>query len=173
MARLDDHAGSTLPVDPDLGLDAPLQRGQRRLRRRRPRAQAIIVVSVGVGGSMGALARYGLSLLLSTPPGHFPTGTFVINVTGSVVLGFLLVLLMEQFPRGRLARLVLGTGLIGAYTTFSTFMVETDLLVRDGHALTAVVYAIASALAGLCAVMTGIVGARAVMGIERMVQEAN
>ncbi|MHB1487230.1 MAG: fluoride efflux transporter CrcB [Acidimicrobiales bacterium] len=171
MARLDDDVSSTLPVDPDLV--APLKRGQGRLRRRRPRAQAIIVVSVGVGGSIGALARYGLSLLLSTSSGHFPTGTFVINVTGSAVLGFLLVLLMEQFPRGRLARLVLGTGFIGAYTTFSTFMVETDLLVRDGHVLTAVVYALGSAVAGLFAVMAGIVGARAVMRMERSLQEVN
>ncbi|MHB8328010.1 MAG: fluoride efflux transporter FluC, partial [Acidimicrobiales bacterium] len=101
-------------------------------RRRARHVQIVIVVAVACGGVIGALSRYLLSLALPTETGQFPWGTFLINVTGSALLGFLLVLLMEQFPRGHLARPVLGTGIIGAYTTFSTFVVEAVLLVRAG-----------------------------------------
>ena len=82
---------------------------------------------------LGAVSRYAISLALPSEPGRFPWGTFLVNVTGSFVLGFLLVVLLEQFPRGRLARSVIGTGFIGAYTTLSTFVVKAVELVRDGH----------------------------------------
>ncbi len=113
---------------------------------------------------VGALSRYALSLALPTSPGQFPWATLLINVTGSAVLGFLLVLLMEKFPRTRLARPVLGTGIVGAYTTFSTFAVESVLLVRADHAATALVYVLASVAVGLVAVWSGMTGARLLLG---------
>ena len=77
---------------------------------------------------------------------------------------FLLVSLIQRFPPERYLRVFLGTGFLGAYTTFSTFSVETDLLVKDGHGLTAAVYVAASIVVGLGAALCGVsltrVGAR-------------
>lgn len=111
---------------------------------------------VGIGGVVGALARYGVARALPTTATAFPWATFVVNVTGSFVLGSLLTLLVERVPRGRVARPLLGTGVLGAYTTFSTFMVEAVLLVRNGHAATAALYVATSVVAGLLAVAAGI-----------------
>jgi CrcB protein len=140
-------------------------------RRRARRAQVLIVVALGLGGVAGALSRYFISLAMPTIDGRFPWGTFVINVTGSAVLGFLLILVIEQFPRGRLARPVLGTGFLGAYTTFSTFMVEAVNLVRAGRALIAVTYLVASAVVGLLAMWAGMTVARSLIRFERWLQE--
>jgi len=120
---------------------------------------------------LGAVSRYAVSLAIPTHADRFPWGTFLINISGSAVLGFILILLIEQFPRGRLARPVIGTGFIGAYTTFSTFMVETLLLIRDGHPAIAVAYLAASVAAGLAAVWIGMSGARIVLRAERWLQQ--
>ena len=98
-------------------------------------------------------------------------GTFVINISGSFILGFLLIILIEQFTMGRLARPVIGTGVIGAYTTFSTFMVEAVLLVRAGDPGLALAYLAASLVLGLAAGLVGMLGARAVLHAERWLQE--
>jgi CrcB protein len=92
-------------------------------------------------------------------------------VTGSAFLGLLLVVLVEQFPRGRLTRPIVATGVIGAYTTFSTFEIDAVNLVRAGHPTTAVIYVTASVIAGLVAVWAGMTGARALLQIERQLQE--
>jgi len=157
-----------LPVDPDLGVGEPGRRSQRRRDRRR---QVFIVAALGIGGVLGAVSRYALLLAMPTPNGHFPWGTFVINISGSAMLGLLLVLLLEQFSRGRLARPVIGTGVIGAYTTFSTYMVEAVQLIRTGHVDTAVIYVLSSVLLGLFAVWLGMIGARGLVRVERWLQE--
>jgi fluoride exporter len=133
--------------------------------------QMFMVIALGCGGVVGALARYSVSLALPGQTGRFPWGTFVINVSGSAVLGFLLILLIEQFPRGRLARPVIGTGVIGAYTTFSTFVVDAVLLARADKILTAVIYVLASVVFGLLAVWLGMVTARVILRIERWMQQ--
>lgn len=135
------------------------------------RPQWIIVVSLAFGGALGAIARYAISLGLPTDAGRFPWGTFFINVSGSFVLGFLLIMLIEQFPQGRLARPVIGTGFVGAYTTFSTFMVESVELVRAGDPETALAYLGASLVVGLAAVFIGMTGARMVLRAEHWLQE--
>lgn len=160
-----------VPLDPDLDTGPPGRLGPRRRRRRFLRPQVIIVGSLAVGGSVGAVARYAISLALPTVTGRFPWGTFVINISGSFVLGFLLIILIEQFPMGRLARPVIGTGVIGAYTTFSTFMVEAVLLVRAGDPGLALAYLVASLVLGLVAVWVGMLGARVVLRAERWLQE--
>jgi CrcB protein len=133
----------------------------------------VIVAAVALGGVVGALGRYGLSFAVPAEAGRYPWGTFVINLSGSAVLGFLLVLLVEQFPRGRLARPFVGTGILGAYTTFSTFVVDAVLLVRDHHAGTASVYVLASVIGGLGAVLLGMTTARLVVKAERLLQESS
>ena len=91
------------------------------------------VVGIAVAGALGALARYGLGGLVSERfPGAFPWGTLVINVTGSFVLGFLFVLLTERLQVAPAMRTSLTIGFLGAYTTFSTFSLETVRLLEDG-----------------------------------------
>ena len=109
---------------------------------------------------MGAPARFEVAQLIHVAKDTFPWATFWTNVSGSFVLGFLLVLLIERFPPTRYLRPFFATGFLGAFTTFSTFAVETDLLIKDGHAVVGVVYALGSLTAGLAAVWAGIVLAR-------------
>ena len=109
---------------------------------------------------LGATARFKLAEALPNETGHFPWATFWTNISGSFLLGFLLVLLFERFPPSRYVRPFLATGLLGAYTTMSTYAVETALLLKDDHVATAVAYALGSIVAGLLVVYAGIVAAR-------------
>ncbi len=109
---------------------------------------------------VGATARFKLAEALPTRPGHFPWATLWTNLSGSFVLGFLLVLVLERFPPTRYVRPFLATGVLGAYTTMSTFTVETALLVKDGHSATGLLYAIGSVTAGLVLAYAGIAAAR-------------
>jgi CrcB protein len=114
-----------------------------------------------LGGAFGAPARYELSRLIGVGSGAFPWATFLINITGSFALGVVLALILERFPPTVYLRPLLATGFLGAYTTYSTFAVEDDLLVKGGHPATAVAYAAASLVAGFVAVWAGILVARA------------
>ena len=139
-------------------------------RPRVRRSQLVIVFALGCGGIVGALARYVVLLALPITQGQFPWNTFIVNVTGSAVLGFLLTLLIEQFPRGRLVRPFIGTGVIGAYTTFSTFEIDALLLFRGHHLMTGVSYVTASLLSGLLALWLGMSGARMAIRVEQWLQ---
>ncbi len=130
-------------------------------------SQKTIVLAVGIGGVFGAVARYAVSLAVPTGSGGFPWSTFLVNITGSAVLGLLLVLLVDRFPRSGLTRPVLGTGIIGAYTTFSNFEVDAVVLVRAGHPETAVVYVVATVVAGLSACWAGMTGVHGLLQLER------
>lgn len=123
-----------------------------------------MLVAVAAGALPGGAARYGLAQAITVPAEHFPWATFWTNVSGSFLLGFLLVLFLERYPPARYARAFAGTGFCGAYTTFSTFSVETDLLVKDGHAALALAYVVASLAAGIVAAGAGIVVARRATG---------
>lgn len=113
------------------------------------------VAAVAAGGALGAPARFAIGEVAHVTPGSFPWPTFWVNVGGSFALGVLVVLVVERFPATRYVRPFLATGFLGAFTTFSTFAVETDVLAKDGHAGIAIVYAIASLVAGLLAVFAG------------------
>lgn len=154
-----------LPVDPDL---LPDDRTATRPARRR--ADLLLLGVVAAGGAVGSVARYGVSLAMPTVAGRFPWGTFLINLSGSVLLGFLLVLLLEQFPRGHLARPLIGTGVLGAYTTFSTLEVDAVLLVRDHHPAVAATYLAGSLAGGFVCVWLGMLGARLAVRAERWLQ---
>jgi CrcB protein len=114
------------------------------------------VAAVFVGALPGGAARYGLAQAITVPAGHFPWATLVTNISGALALGVLLALLIERYPPSLYARAFAGTGFLGAYTTFSTFAVETDLLVKDGHAGTAAAYVVASLAGGLAAAGLGL-----------------
>jgi CrcB protein len=124
------------------------------------RVQADVLAVIAIGGIIGATARYELARALPITPGTFPWATFWTNVSGSLVLGFLLVLLLDRTRTHRLLRPFLATGILGAYTTMSTYLVETAVLIKDGHAGVGVTYALSSLVVGLLCAYAGMVGAR-------------
>ncbi len=132
--------------------------------RARPTGRVTDVALVVIGGAAGSLTRHGVSEWLN--PGHrFPVGTFAVNVTGSFVLGALLAALLlsgdDTGPRHQ-ARVLLGTGFLGGYTTYSALAVETETLLRSDHAALGLTYAVGSVAAGLVAAIAGVlVGRRA------------
>jgi CrcB protein len=89
-------------------------------------------------------------------PGTFPWGTFWINVSGSFALGLLLTFVLERWPPTRFVRPFAAVGFLGAYTTFSTFGVEADLLFSAGRILIGVAYVLGSLAGGLTAAYLGI-----------------
>lgn len=111
---------------------------------------------IAAGGVLGAVARYGVASALPARDGAFPWATFAVNVSGSAALGVVLVLVMERRPTSRYLRPFTATGFLGAYTTFSTMVVEGDVLARDGHVGTAALYVVASLAAGLAAARVGV-----------------
>nr|MCW2728205.1 hypothetical protein [Aeromicrobium sp.] len=117
------------------------------------------------GGAAGTLTRYGVTELLD-PDRLFPLGTFTANVTGSFVLGALLTVLAmrgDDDGRRREARLLLGTGFLGGYTTYSALAVETETLLREDHVALGLGYALGSVAIGLLAAVAGMAAARRVV----------
>jgi fluoride exporter len=125
------------------------------------RADVAVVLAVGSGGALGALARYGVELGGDVGRGAFPWPTLVVNISGSFVLGLVYTLLGERLRPTPYLRAFLAIGLLGAYTTFSTWTAEDVLLVRDGEVLTAAMYAVTTIVAGIVAVVGGMAAGRA------------
>jgi CrcB protein len=117
---------------------------------------------VGLGGFIGANARFVVARLVGAAfETRFPLGTFVINVSGSFLLGVLgTIIALKLMPSSEAMRLALGVGFLGAFTTFSTFEFETHALLEDGSWLLATANMFASLFAGLIALRAGIVLAR-------------
>lgn len=120
-------------------------------------------LAVAAGGALGAMLRYYLGgTVLARAGTPFPTATFVINITGSLIIGFFLTLATERLHISPLWRLAVAVGFVGAYTTFSTFEYETARLVEDGDFLHALLNIILSVTLGFAAVWAGIILARTV-----------
>jgi CrcB protein len=142
------------PVDPDVDLHVPAQ-------RRESRSQRAVLAVIAVGGMVGASARHGCELAWPTPSGGLPWATFTINASGCLLIGVLMVFVVEVGGAHPLVRPFLGVGLLGGFTTFSTYTVEaTGLLTGDRPGL-AIGYLFGTVLAALVAVATGVVSARA------------
>jgi CrcB protein len=110
---------------------------------------------VALAGALGALTRYGVhAAVQSRMASKLPYGTVVVNITGSFALGLLVGLATYQ-GLGADVRTVVGTGFIGAYTTFSSFSYDTFGLVEDGLSAAALVSALGSVVAGLAAATAG------------------
>jgi fluoride exporter len=117
------------------------------------------LAAIAIGGGVGSAARYLLSAAF--PAGHgFPWAIFAVNVSGSFVLGVLMVYLLEIWPPRRFLRPFLAVGLVGGYTTFSTYAGGVMTLLTGGATALAVAYALASILAALVAVWCGLRAAR-------------
>ncbi|HET9115382.1 MAG TPA: fluoride efflux transporter CrcB [Gaiellaceae bacterium] len=120
------------------------------------------IVAIAVAGALGALARYGLDGFVSRRlPTAFPWGTFVVNISGALVLGFVITLMTEQLSTAPWLRSAITIGFLGAYTTFSTLQFETYRLLEDGALGLAAANVLGSAAAGLAAVYLGVVTGRA------------
>ena len=115
-----------------------------------------MVLWVAFAGALGALARYTVHhVVQSRASGLFPFGTVVVNVTGAFALGFLTGLFLYHGLAPD-ARVVVGTGFLGAYTTFSSFSYETLGLLRDDAPVAATVNALGSVAAGVLAAAAGL-----------------
>ena len=119
------------------------------------------LVVIALGGAVGALARYGLSGAVhrfASP--YFPWGTFVVNVAGCLVFGFVAGLTDERLTIDQTTRAFLLVGLLGAFTTFSTFSFETVELLRSGEATAALMNAGGQLLLGMGALWVGFMGGK-------------
>ncbi len=110
------------------------------------------LAAVFVGGAVGTLARAGLEALAAPDPGRWPWPTFIVNIVGAFLLGYFVTRLLERLPTSSYRRPLLGTGLCGGLTTFSTMQVETIKMLEHRHYGLAVGYTVASVAAGLLAV---------------------
>ncbi|MFH9012021.1 fluoride efflux transporter CrcB [Streptomyces sp. NPDC017943] len=124
--------------------------GSRRASSRR--AQAPVVAVVALGGAAGATARYAAGLAWPSPHGAFPWTTLWVNIAGCAVIGVFMVLITEVRTAHPLVRPFFGTGVLGGFTTFSTYAVDVRQLIDDGRVATGLAYLAATPLAALAAV---------------------
>jgi CrcB protein len=129
-------------IDPDLA-EAP--------------SRPLLLSVIGIGGALGTLARYELGRHLRTTGGYgFSYATFLANVAGAFLLGLLVALAARFWPDGDYVRPALGTGVLGGFTTFSTYLVETDLRLTHGHAPLGLLYLLGTLTCGLLAAWSGL-----------------
>ena len=127
----------------------------------------MIYVLAALGGALGALARWAVAEALPSSPGGWPWATLVVNLTGCLLLGVLFAVLAARVPEPSWVRPFVGTGVLGGYTTYSTFAVEIVDLTRTGAVVTAGGYLVLSVVGGVLAVALGVVAVR------RLVREAS
>jgi len=154
-----------LPIDPDLYVTADARDGAdtqpgpftRAARRGRwPRLERPVLAVIFAGGIVGGLARYAATSVWPTPAGGFPWATFAVNTAGTFALALLVYVLAEVWSPHRHTRALVGTGFLGAFTTFSSVATATDELAAHGHPRTAVLYLAGSVLAGFGAASSGL-----------------
>ena len=123
------------------------------------------LLAVAAGGALGAVARFLLGEWVTSLSGeHFPWGIFTVNALGSLLIGILFVMLVEQNPNAGIWRALLMVGFLGAFTTFSTFSLQTLALLETGRWLMAASYALGSLVVCVVAVAVGVGVTRAVSG---------
>jgi CrcB protein len=143
----------TSPVDPDVDLPTST-------RRARPAVDPAVLGAIAIGGALGSEARFALGRALPHAAGSWPTATLLINVSGSLVLAVLMVLLTELTSPHRLLRPFLGVGVLGGYTTFSTAEVDVRQMLHAGRPLLAAAYLLGTVVAALLAAWLGTTLAR-------------
>jgi len=133
------------PIDSDVDLHPG------GLGRRGP-GDAILLAAIAAGGAVGASVRYLIGQAWPTPAEAFPISTLAINVLGCALMGVLMVLITEVWSAQRLLRPFLGTGVLGGFTTFSTYTVDIQRLVAGAHAGMALLYLTLTPIGALLAV---------------------
>ena len=119
---------------------------------------------VGTGGALGALLRYLLAgFVAERSPGQFPLSTLLVNALGCLVIGSLMAVAESRAWFGAELRLLLFTGVLGSFTTFSTFGFDTYHLLRQGESGAALLYVVGSLVLGVLLVVVGFVAARSVL----------
>ncbi|MBS1958174.1 MAG: fluoride efflux transporter CrcB [Bdellovibrionales bacterium] len=114
------------------------------------------ILGVGIGGMIGSVLRYGASLVARTLwESAWPISTFFVNLTGCFAIGALSILAEKYWPEHRTLHLFLVTGILGGFTTFSAFGLETVLLYRNQGSTIAILYAVSSVILGILSVLLG------------------
>lgn len=152
------HHDELLPVDPDLAPDDPGEPSvahQAGIHRHRSSDKRVLG-AIAAGGFFGALARFEVGQAWPTPPGHMPWATFATNTSGALLLGVVLTALLERSSWLPSARPFLCVGVIGSWTTMSTFALEVDLLVKGQHIALAVGYGVLTVVCGIVLSWAGI-----------------
>lgn len=123
-----------------------------------------MLIAVAVGGAAGSVLRWAAQGLVQRVAGDsFPWGTFMVNVSGGFAIGFLATLAAERGVMGPAARAGVLVGVLGGFTTFSTYLYESDALFRDGRWAAALGNTVGSVVAGFVALAAGVVLARATL----------
>jgi CrcB protein len=149
-----------LPHDPDLEVDERADGTPVAVH-----LTPMFIALVAVGGAAGSLARHGVDRWLGSPGGGLPVGTLTVNLVGAFALGVLMEWLAvrgSDVGHRRAARLLVGTGFLGGFTTYSALAVESDGLLRDGRVGLALAYVLTTVVVGLVMSVAGVVSARAV-----------
>ncbi len=141
----------------------PARSAPRSRRRVRPAQRSKVLGAIVAGALLGGPTRFELGQRFPTPAGGFPVTTLAVNATGAFLLALLLVFVMEVWPPTLYVRPFAGVGFLGAYTTFSTWMVDTAQLLAAGRPGAAALNVLATLFVGLAAVSFGITCGRAVV----------
>lgn len=150
------------PVDSDVDLKDPAQRSELR------RKHGLVLLVIAAGGALGALLRYQLDRWWPSPVPQFPWTTLLVNVSGCMVIGGFMVMITERWPPHALVRPFVGTGVLGGYTTFSTYVADIVIRVRAGHLATAGLYLLLTLIGALLAVTLGMLITRRLLKIEKV-----
>jgi fluoride exporter len=117
--------------------------------------KAPVLAAVAAGGAIGSVARFGLATALPHGPSDFPWATFVTNAAGCFAIGVLMVVVAQVLPGRQLLRPFLGAGVLGGFTTFSTYALEIQRMADAGAPGAAMVYLAGSVIAALAAAYAG------------------
>lgn len=113
-------------------------------------------IYVGIAGFFGAITRAFIGKIVLFRGSNFPINTFIINLTGSLILSFFLTITLDRLKVNPRLRLAITTGFLGAYTTFSTFAVKTINLIKKGYIIIGFIYVLGSTVGGLIAAWIGL-----------------
>jgi fluoride exporter len=139
-----------IPVDPDVDLHVPMHRQELA------GTHGWVLAVIALGGALGAATRYGLSVAIPYTPGSFPSATFLINVSGCFMIGVLMVSITERYRAHPLLRPFLGVGVLGGFTTFSTYAEEVRALLNSQRTITGLGYLAGTVASAIIAVWLGI-----------------
>ncbi|MFJ8850375.1 fluoride efflux transporter CrcB [Streptomyces sp. NPDC102437] len=128
-----------------------------------PNPQGSVVAVIALGGAIGASARYGAALIWPTAPGGFPWTTLLVNAVGCAVIGVFMVVISEAWTAHRLVRPFFGTGVLGGFTTFSTYAVDIQRLLDGGRLRAGLGYLGLTLFAALAAVWSAVWATRRVL----------